>query len=317
MLARHAEDLYWMGRYVERAEDTARLLDVTYHNMLEAAPAEAAMGWGELLQVLFVDEAFEGDPADARAVTHFLVLDPDNPGSIRSSVRRARHNARGLRDRISTELWESVNSFYLELNARDVRAELSRQPYAVYRWVRNQCQMLSGVASETMPRDDGYRFLVLGRWLERAEMTCRLVAVRYKALGGTRELEFHWWAGLLSSVSAYEAYLKEHQAAMDPAHVLEFLLVSPGFPRSVLFCLRATEQQLDALIPADRRVEAQRLLGRVRAGVEYCDVEDLLVTGLGEFLDRLQEDISKVGEAINAHFFRHGADLDLHAYVST
>ena len=213
-----------MGRYVERAEDTARLLDVTYHNMLEAAPAEAAMGWGELLQVLFVDEAFTGDPADARAVTHFLVLDPDNPGSIRSSVRRARHNARGLRDRISTELWESMNSFYLELNARDVRAELSRQPYAVYRWVRNQCQLLSGVASETMPRDDGYRFLVLGRWLERAEMTCRLVAVRYKALGGTRELEFHWWAGLLSSVSAYEAYLKEHQAAMDPAHVLEFLL---------------------------------------------------------------------------------------------
>jgi uncharacterized alpha-E superfamily protein len=148
-------------------------------------------------------------------------------------------------------------------------------------------------------------------------MTCRLLAVRYKALGGTREMEFHWWAALLSSVSAFEAYLKEHRASVDPARVLEFLLVSPAFPRSVLFCLRATEQQLDALIPADRRVAAQRLLGRVRAGVEYCDVEDLMVAGLGDFLDRLQEDISRVGDAIDGHFFRHGADLDLHAYVST
>jgi uncharacterized alpha-E superfamily protein len=317
VLARHAEDLYWMGRYIERAEDTARLLDVTYHNMLEAAPGEATAGWGELLQVLFVDDTFGGDVTDSQAVTHYVVLDPDNAGSIRSSVRRGRHNARGLRDRISTELWESMNAFYLELNARDVRAELARQPYEVYRWVRNQCQLLSGVASETMPRDDGYRFLVLGRWLERAEMTCRLLSVRYKALGGTREMEYHWWAGLLSSVSAFEAYLKEHRASVDPARVLEFLLLSPGFPRSVLFCLRATELQLDALVPVDQRVAAQRLLGRVRAGVEYCDVEELVVVGLGEFLDHLQVDIWKVGEAIDAHFFRHGADLDLHAYMST
>ncbi len=317
MLARHAEDLYWLGRYIERAEDTARLLDVTYHNMLEVSAAEAATGWHELLEVLMVDDVYAGDRTDPRAVAQFVALDRANPGSIRSSVWRARGNARGLRDRISSELWESVNAFYLELNARDVRAELVRQPYEVFRWVRSQCQLLSGVASETMPRDDGYRFLVLGRWLERAEMTCRLLAVRYKGLGGTREIEFHWWAGLLSSVSAFEAYLKEHHASVEPDQVLEFLLLSPGFPRSVLFSLRATELQLDALVPPEQRINAQRILGRTRAGVEYCDVEELLVTGLDDFLDRLQEDISRVGEAIDSQFFLQGSDLDIHAYQST
>ncbi len=317
MLSRHAEDLFWTGRYIERAEDTARLLDVTYHKLLESSPGEATATWREVLEVLYLDDEFAGDDGDAFAVTEFLVLDPDNAGSIWSAVARARENARGLRDRISTELWEAINTFNLELRARDLSAELATQPYQAYRWVKNCCQMIAGVAAETMPRNDGYRFLLLGRMLERAEMTCRLLAVRYHRLGGGATIDFHWWLALLNSVSAFEAYLKEHRAALDAHRILEFLLLSPDFPRSVLFCLRAAESELDALIGDDVRITAQRLLGRVRARVEFSDVAELMEEGLNGWLDALQEDIWDVGEAIDVHFFRHGADLDLHAYAST
>ncbi len=319
MLSRHAEDLYWTGRYVERAEDTARLLDVTYHGLLESA-AEPSEAWREVLEVLFLDDAFaatDGDLGDGVAVTDFLVLDEAAPGSISASVGQARANARGLRDRISTELWEAINGFYLELGARDLRAELERHPYDVYRWVRDHCQMVAGVAAETMPRDDGYRFLLLGRFLERAEMTCRLLAVRYNRLGRSGQAQaFHWWLALLKSVSAFEAYLKEHRASVDPNRVLEFLLLSPDFPRSVLFCLREAEEQLTGVVADGERVAAQRVLGRVRAGVEYCDVAEVVASDLGGYLDELQKDIWGVGDALDVQFFKHGADLDLHAYES-
>ncbi len=318
MLSRHAEDLYWIGRYIERAEDTARMLDVTYHGLLESPPAEVPAAWRELLEVLYLEEAFPTDRAiSGTDVTELLVLDESNPGSIVAAVGRARQNARGVRDRISTELWEAINTFYLELAGRDLRAELHHQPYAVYRMIKNRCQTLAGVGSESMPRDEGYGFLVLGRMLERAEMTCRLLAVRYARLGRVRELAFHQWVAVLKSVSAFEAYLKEHRAALDPIRVLEFLLLSQDFPRSVLFCLRFTEQQLARLEQPSPRSTVPRLLGRARAKLEYCDVEEVLSSGLDQFLDDLQHDIWSVAEAIDHHFFRVGADLALHSYESS
>ncbi len=318
MLSRHAEDLYWTGRYIERAEDTARLLDVTYHGMLEWSDKDVPQAQRDLLEVLFLDETFDGDLSDTAAVTEFLVLDTDNPGSITAAVERARLNARGLRDRISSELWEAINTFYLDLRARDLRADIERQPYQVYRWVRNACQTVTGVAAETMPHDDGYRFLVMGRLLERAEMTCRLLDVRYHRLvdSGGAATAFNRWAALLKSVSAYEAYLKEYRAAVDPIKMLSFLLLSPNFPRSVRYCLRGTEEQLAELLEPDRLTDAQRLLGMVGAKVEYCDIDSLVNADLGGFLDELQRDISQVGVAIDRHFFHHATDLDLHFYIS-
>ena len=315
MLSRHAEDLYWTGRYVERAEDTARMLDVTYHGLLEAPMPEGGDAWRELLEVLFLDKLYEGRDYSAEAITEFLVLDEDNAGSIVAAVGRARQNARGVRDRISTELWEAVNTFYLDLRSLDLRAELAAQPYQVYRMVKNRCQMIAGVAAESMPRDDGYRFMVAGRLLERAEMTCRLLAVRYAHLDrAATPMGFHWWGALLKSVSAFEAYLKEHRAALDPLQVLEFLLMSSDFPRSVLYCLRGTEDQLHRLGDSAARIPAQLLLGRVRARVEYGEIGEVVGAGLAAFLDELQTDIWRAGDAIDTHFFSHGADLDLHAY---
>ncbi len=198
MLARHAESLFWMGRYMERAEDTARMLDVTYHGLLESPPEEASRSWLDLLSVLNVDQGFAKRHTEVTAaiVSEFLVLDEKNPGAIVSSVGRARENARSVRELISTELWEAVNMFWLELLARNLRADLEQQPYELYGLVKRRCQTVNGVAAETMPRDDGWRFLMLGWMLERTEMTCRLLNVRYGELAGATDLAgFHVLVG--------------------------------------------------------------------------------------------------------------------------
>src|SRR5437588_557166 len=153
MLSRHAEHLFWTGRYVERAADTARMLDVTYHGLLGAPPSEARRGWFDLLDVLHSTEAFSEahDLVDARTVSEFLVLDAENSGAIVPSVHRARENARSVRELVSTELWESLNTFWLELQSRDLRRDLEQQPYELYGLIRRRCQEVTGTAAETMP----------------------------------------------------------------------------------------------------------------------------------------------------------------------
>lgn len=315
MLSRHAEALFWMGRYVERAEETARMLDVTYHNLLESPPEEEATAWRELLEVLHLDRMFGDGEAVAAAVSHYLVTDDTNPGSIVSAVGHARENAYGVRDSISTELWEAMNRVYLELRAMDLDADLERRPYEVFRRVKERCQLISGVVTETLPRDDGYRFISLGAMLERAEMTCRLLAVRYARIVSTgRPMGFHVWLAVLKSVSAFEAYLKSNAASFDSTKVLEFLLLSPDFPRSVLFSLRRAERQLNHLLGSGDRAGVLRVIGRVRARTEYCDISEVVDSGLDQFLESLQLDIYEVANTVTDHFFRASADSALHAY---
>ena len=314
MLSRHAEDLFWLGRYIERAEDTARMLDVTYHNLLESPGEDSSRTWQELLEVLFVDAAYPG-PLQGRPVSAYLVTDRSNPGSIISSVGRARDNARGLRDRISTELWEAVNVFHLELARADFALDIDRRAYEVFRNIRSRCQLVSGVAAQTMPRDEGYRFMMLGWLLERAEMTCRLLTVRYVRLAGSEDqLGFHAWVSVLKSVSAYEAYLKAHDASLDPSSVLEFLLLDQEFPRSVLYCLQQVERLIDRLAGSGGPTPMERAIGRVRARAEYCDIATIVDSGLGQFLEDLQKEIYEVSNEVEDQFFRAGTDLQLHSY---
>jgi uncharacterized alpha-E superfamily protein len=314
MLARHAEDLFWIGRYLERAEDTSRMLDVTYHGLLESSVEDPTIVWRELVKVLHLEQDFEarGIECSEGPVSEFLVLDHENGGSIVSSIACARDNARTVRERISTELWEAINTLHLELGA-----DLQRQPYELYRIVKARCQMITGVAAETMPRDDGWRFLVLGRMLERAEMTCRLLSVRWVQRGSPDpQATYQHWGAVLKSVSAFEAYVRVHHDVMGVAEVLEFLLLSREFPRGVLFCLRSAEDQLARLGPGDRPIPPHRLLGRMRATLEYLDVPELVNDGLQRFLDQLQEGIWQVADSVSLHFFQRGAEHELHSLGS-
>lgn len=313
MLARHAENLFWAGRYIERAEDTARLLDVTYHGLLETSPTEAARAWTDLLAVLRLEAAFDRahGAADAVSVSRFLVIDGDNPGSIVSAVSRARDNLRAVRELVTTELWEGANRFHLDMQARDLRADIETQPHELYAMVKRRCQMIAGVAAETMPRDDGWRYLQVGWMLERAEMSCRLLQVRFS---GEERVGFHHWHGTLKSASASEAYRRSYQGAMEPSDVLEFLLLSRLFPRSVLFCLRRAEADLGHLGTGGADLSrSERLLGRVRADLEFCEVHEVLEEGVGEFLDDLQRGVRAVAEAVAVEYFRSGPIVDLHA----
>lgn len=317
MLARHAESLFWAGRYIERAEDTARMLDVTYHGLLEVSVAETApRWWRDVLVVHRLEHDFtarHGDAVDAATVSAYLVRDPDNPSAIATAVGRVRENAHRVRDLISTEVWEAVNQFHLELQARDLAADLDGQPSQLYGFVKRGCQTIAGVAIETMPRDEGWRFLNLGWMLERAEMMCRLLDVRYAQLRAAGPHDFHQWLLTLKSASASEAYRRAYRASMDPSDVVEFLLLSPTFPRSVLFCLRAAEHELSRLAPSTNGLtRPQRLIGRLRADLEFQDVSELLGGDVHRFLDDVQAEVGRVAGAVADQFFRDASTQQLH-----
>src|SRR5687768_186646 len=316
MLSRHAESLFWTGRYVERAGDTARMLDVTYHALLESPHAEARRTWRELLEVLKLDESFaeSNDHLSARTVTRFLVVDQTNPGAIVPSIGRTRENARTVRELISTELWEAINTFWLELQSRDLEAEIQHQPYEVYRLVKRRCQEVAGSALETMPHDDGWRFLQLGWMLERAAIVCRLINVRTRRYTAHHdELDFYAAVELLKSASALEAFRKSHPGAMTLTNVVGFLLLSPTFPRSVLYSVRAAETGLTHLA-AGPMSRPQRVLGRLRGDLDYADPIELLAGDLHRFLDRVEEDLRGITDLIGVQFFRNAEEVSvLHA----
>jgi uncharacterized alpha-E superfamily protein len=328
MLARLAENLFWAGRYVERAEDTARMVDVTYHTLLESPFGEAGRTWSQLLDVLHLRGEWGERPLDASEDTtelvRFLVLDQENPGSISAAILRARENVRSVRELVSTELWEAVNDLHLELRSRDLRREVAEQPSVLLRLVRNASMAIYGVASETMPRDAGWRFLALGRLIERAEMTCRLIDVRYGQLDALKvpnrgvvveDGGFHHWVAVLKSASAFEAYRRRYRSSTDPVDVIEFLLLAEDLPRSVVYCLTSAMLQLEALSEG-RPSRAVRLLGRTTSSLRYRDVAELLDEDLHEFLEDVQLRIQQVAEAVADEFFRHQPPGDMHAIAS-
>jgi uncharacterized alpha-E superfamily protein len=330
MLARLAENLFWAGRYVERAEDTARMVDVTYHTLLESPFGEAGRAWEQLLEVLHLRSTWEerglGSTADAEAVVRFLVLDPENAGSIAAATARARENVRSVRELVSSELWEAVNDLHLEIRSRDLDRDVAEQPSELLRLVRNASMAIYGVASETMPRDAGWRFLALGRLIERAEMTCRLIDVRYGQLDSLRvptrrdvvveDGGFHHWVAVLKSASSFEAYRRRYRASTDPVDVIEFLLLADDMPRSVVYCLTSAMRQLEAL-SGGRPSRAVRLLGRTTSSLQYRDVAELLDEDLHEFLEDVQLRIQEVAEAVADEFFRHQPPGAMHAIASS
>ncbi len=333
MLARLAENLFWAGRYVERAEDTARMVDVTFHTLLESPRGRDTQSWEQLLEVLHLRPLYGDAAIEPERTIEFLVVDRDNPGSIAACITRARENVRSVRELVSSELWESVNELHLTLLSRDLRQELHDQPSLLLRWIRRDCMTIYGVASETMPRDDVWRFMALGRLIERAEMTCRLIDVRYgqleglsgpssrlvpvpgeRAIGAGRA-DFHHWTAVLKSASALEAYRRRYRSSMDPVDVVEFLLLEPDLPRSVLFALTGAMMQLDAL--ADGRASlATRRLGRATSSLQYRDVSELFDVGLHEFLGEMQDQVAGVAEAVAAEFFRHQPAGAMHAIAT-
>ena len=219
-----------------------------------------------------------------------------------------------MREHLSTELWEALNSCFLELRARDLEAELAAQPHELYREIRTRCQTVAGACAETMPRADPWRFLLLGRFIERAEMTCRMLRVR-SSRGAVRS-GLHDFLLVLNSVSAFEAYTRTHGADIDPARVIAFLLLAPDFPRSVLYCVRGIDQVLEQLDAGALSARARRALGRIRAELEYHDPDELRAFAERGVLDRTQAGIWEVAERVEESFFASGPQPQRHIFGS-
>jgi uncharacterized alpha-E superfamily protein len=313
MLARTAEYLFWAGRYLERAESTARHLDVTYHRLLEVTPAEEAEAWQDVLVAVGLLDAYSatGYPFSAAPVSEFLVTGPNNRGSIVASVAQARDNARGVREHLAMELWEALNTLHLHLASRDVAYDLAMQPFELYTAVRSGIQGVIGCATETWSREDAWRFFMLGLLLERAEMCVRTLRVRHPRHQADA---MHEWSATLRSASALQAYRRQYRS-FDAAALVELLLLSPTLPRSVLFSLRAAEDILGDLgrgADGERSV-GLRLLGRVRAELEFADAAELCAGDLEEVLSVVESQIRDVASAVAAERFSYRVELDLHA----
>ena len=301
MLARHAENLFWAGRYVERAENTARILDATQHGTI--IRPDAAVQWGDLLTVLrvFTEFSATGRDVNGREVSNFLVADPDNPGSVLSAVRTARENLRSVREHLPTEMWEAANRFHHDLEARDLDFDLDGEPYTLFQTIKNRCQSMTGVIEQNMPRDDGYRFLVIGMLLERAVMTTRLLRTRWAHLSTGTFDDAHL---TLSSVSAVEAFRRLHSPSLEPMPVVRFLLRNEVFPRSVLYCLIRTETLLGQLSdqPPDRG-RTETVLGRTRSNLQFAEINHPSVD-LPSFCAELDDGIRAVADSMAVQYFR-------------
>lgn len=311
MLSRVAESLYWIGRYVERAEDTSRLLDVHVHALFEDPWVDEQVASRDLLQVMGIE--VEDGPVDAAAVSHDLAFRRGDAGSIAGALVAARDNARGVRESLSSELWECLNATYHSLAAQESAAG-RHGPGGFFRYVRERSAVVAGLIDGTMPRDDGWRFLVLGRSLERVDMTARLLWAR-----AGQSSTSSGWQGLLKSCSAHEAYLRTYRAAVEPEKVVEFLVLDRLFPRSVYSALVQAEQCLADLDPTASRTgledSARRILGRARADLAYRTPEELL-TELPTALDMLQSTVSQAGDAVAGRYFHRGAMLSWQADVN-
>lgn len=300
MLARNAESLYWIGRYVERADDTARILDVSVHQLLEDATIDADLAARTLLGVLGVT-APDGEALDAWSLTELAGYSAEQAGSIVSSVSSARENARGAREVVSAEMWECLNATWNALPERQRYARFVG-PHAFFSYVEDRAAMFSGLAASTMSRDDTWRYYLLGRSVERVDMVVRLLLSRV-----SDRVSSPGWLTVLRSAGAADTYLRTYRGALDASRVVQFLLMDRLFPRSVFHALRQAELCLTELDnrPTARigaKGEALRLLGRARSELEFLRPEELL-DDLATQLLGLQRCIRDVGEAVSQQFF--------------
>ncbi|BAZ44665.1 hypothetical protein NIES4102_16770 [Chondrocystis sp. NIES-4102] len=310
MLSRVADSIYWLNRYIERAENVARFIDVNLNLMLDL-PAEISPQWQPLISVTGDLEQFKAryQQVDSDNVIQFLSFDPQYQNSIISCLQKARENARSIREVISSEMWEEVNSFYLMVQQAASTKSFSTLP-KFFSQVKMASHRFAGVMDATMSHNEGWHFGQMGRLLERADKTTRILDVKYFLLLPSAKwvgtpLDRLQWMSLLKSASAYEMYRKR-QHYITPSGVAKFLILDRNFPRSIHFCLWQTEHCLHEITrtpPGHWCNGAERSLGKLCSQLGYLMIEDIVQSGLHEFLDQMQSSLNQVGNEIHAAFF--------------
>ena len=320
MLSRTADHLYWMARYMERAENTARMLDVNYQTSLLPQSADAALkGWKGLLSISELTGHFaqkHGDPTP-RTVMTYMVSEESNPSSIGNCLRAARENARAVRGTLTTEVWETQNQTWLEFQRMVATAAFERDPSTGFEWVKFRSHLSRGVTVGTMLQDESFHFLRLGSFLERADNTARLLDVKFHAVdseyfgispgqsqaqgGKDVEFDFYHWSAILRSVSGFEVYRKAYRNVILPEKVAELLMLRPDMPRSLAACMNEVVSNL-SFVANEQSSETLRRAGRLRADLQFARIDEILATGLHAYLTQFLERVATLGVGISRDF---------------
>ena len=287
MLSRIAEALYWTGRYTERAEDTARLLDIAQRAALESGGGPGSLGGRDTLAAVLGGLPIAGTRHEI--LTHYC-LDRSSPAALAFCIRQARENARTIRDAVPSEMWEALNTWHLQVSAASAGDLVGGGAHSFLSGMRSRAYLFSGCADATMVRTEGWQWLMVGRWLERLAFTCRVLGVHGDGLSETGEVSAqasYSWAVLLRALSAYEAYRGTYRAGVNPRRVTEFLLLDADFPRSARFAAARLDEAVDGAVEDGPRMRARRLSGRLLGELEHHEIEEVLVEGVTPFVNRL------------------------------
>lgn len=317
MLSRGAESLYWMSRYLERAEHTARLIDVDFQLRLDQSPAASADRWWRLLEALQAPPPEDGT-IDATTLTHILTLDRTNSSSIISCVAAARENLRQVREQCSSAMWEQLNRLYLQVNSTTSGEAWLLHSSVFFRAVREGAHLFQGLTDSTMSHGEGWQYIQLGRFVERTDAIAKLIGTYFSHLPyapdqAVESEEYLEWVGLLKSCAAFEAYCKKHTAELRPLRVAEFLLLNPEFPHSVRFSVDKVHVALSAIAELTERKAEQpvRLAGRLRATLSFSQIEEVIASGAIAYMDSVRQQCVQVHNAIDQIYFDYAVEAEL------
>jgi uncharacterized alpha-E superfamily protein len=317
MLSRVADSLFWLSRYTERAETNARLMDVNLQLMLDAQHLNSGIYLQQWESVLFSLEDtklfYKLHPkVTGDAVVDFVTFEQRNPNSIYSCLALARESSRTVREQISSEMWEQINRMYLRFRSGEARRMFQASSYEFYKWVIEASQLFQGITDATMSHGEGWDFTQLGKFTERADSTSRILDIKYHILlptgeqvGGT--VDTLQWMAVLKSCSALEPYRKHYRGLVAPWTVAEFLIKNQTFPRSILFCVDAVDNSLHEISGVKRgdylfSNESERLSGKLLADISYISIEEILKSGLHEYMDTIQKRLVDISDAVFHQF---------------
>ena len=309
MLSRTADHLFWMARYMERAENTARILDVTYRlSLLPQNGEDVEAMWDGMLKIMELQDAFlaRHPVFSTEAVLEFMIFDRDNPGSIYRCLRASRENAHAVRGTLTSELWETSNASWLKMRDFTLAKLMESGPEAFFEWVKYRSHLSRGVTIGTMLQDEALRFIRLGTFLERADNTARILEVKYLNLlpgaeDDTHTSDYYQWSALLHSVSAFEVYRKVYRDQISPMRVAELLILRADMPRSLARCLKEVHTNLSRVANA-RSAETERLAGELESHLHFGRIERIFERGMRKYLEDFRDRIFDLGCRISDDF---------------
>jgi uncharacterized alpha-E superfamily protein len=318
MLSRVADNLYWMSRYLERAEHNARLVDVNLNLSLDqSSQTQPEARWERVMRALHVP-LLEGSLKDEHSAIQRLAFDQSNINSIVICVAHARENARQVREKISSEMWLQLNTLYLDVRRTTIDVIWNHQPHEFFVAVKNGAHLFQGITDSTMTHDEGWRFIQLGRFIERATRITTFLDEHLQAFPINRDHsaadDYFEWLGLLKCFTAFEAYCKVYNADLRPYRIVEFVMFNAEFPHSVRFCAEQMQNSLHAIAESavgSKNTRVHRLAGRLRSGLSFDTVDDLVSQGTHQYLHELVEQCTQFHEALYEAYMTYAVESAL------